>query len=133
MKKWNDRKLFSPEGNLLKFSNNQLVDTLNGDCYPVIDDIPVILPEKEKADIQETELHKNLNSNFNYIDHYTKDAEVFDYSEKPNKITAIESMRLHQAIIKEVPKSAKTILDIGCGGAWLARELLKTDNNCNVI
>lgn len=61
----------------------------------------------------------------NYVAHYQRDAIEFDYWEAPaDAATRHESDRLHATILREVPATARVVLDVGCGNAWLARHLL---------
>lgn len=61
---------------------------------------------------------------FDYLDHYEQDAEIFDYFETPaDPATRHENQRLHETILREIPASARLVLDIGCGNAWLAEAL----------
>lgn len=59
-----------------------------------------------------------------YTEHYRIDAEEFDYFEEPRGISAHEEKRLHQTIIRSVPASAGTILDVGCGRGWVAAHFI---------
>jgi SAM-dependent methyltransferase len=61
---------------------------------------------------------------FNYIEHYKKDAVEFDYFEEKKGATAHDERRLREYVISKVPKAAETILDVGCGNGWAAKELL---------
>ena len=61
----------------------------------------------------------------NYVAHYQRDALAFDYFATPtDPATVHESERLHEEIVSHVPASAQVVLDVGCGSAWVARELL---------
>jgi SAM-dependent methyltransferase len=61
-------------------------------------------------------------SSSDYLDHYAKDAEFFDYFAAPeDPATRHENRRLHEAICRNLPREPSTILDIGCGGAWFAK------------
>ena len=61
----------------------------------------------------------------NYVAHYQQDAIEFDYWELPDHAATVhESDRLHATILREVPATARVVLDVGCGNAWLARHLL---------
>ncbi len=59
-----------------------------------------------------------------YIEHYKKDAEEFDYFEERFGATEDDEKRLREYIISEIPRQADLILDAGCGSAWLASYLL---------
>ncbi|MGB9771816.1 MAG: methyltransferase domain-containing protein [Candidatus Kapaibacteriota bacterium] len=79
--------------------------------FQILDGIPILLP-KQKT---------------NYIEHYQKDAELFDYFEPRLKETESEEERLAQYILWRIPPKAKLIADVGCGKGWLARRLLRLD------
>ena len=90
--------------------------------------IPVILP-KVKGEIKNTtQLHEDSGTEFNYIDHYDKDAKVFDYNEKSDDVTENERTRLNQRIISKISKESKLILDVGCGNGWLSRMIQNNEN-----
>lgn len=63
-------------------------------------------------------------SDFNYIEHYKKDAVEFDYFEERKGATAHDERRVREFIISKVPKNADSILDVGCGNGWVAKEFL---------
>jgi ubiquinone/menaquinone biosynthesis C-methylase UbiE len=62
---------------------------------------------------------------FNYREHYQKDAVEFDYFEQRTKATAHEERRVREYLISKVPTDARSILDVGCGRAWVAENFLK--------
>jgi ubiquinone/menaquinone biosynthesis C-methylase UbiE len=62
---------------------------------------------------------------FDYLEHYKTDAEVFDYFEERTGGTEHDERRLREYILHELPPS-KTILDVGCGSAWLAKHFQKS-------
>lgn len=91
--------------------------------------IPVILPRQVEEALETTEVHRKVGSTFQYIDHYTKDAQVFDYFEEPESpLTRDERNRLDQKILRLIPPHAKRILDVGCGNGWLSKAVQR-DNN----
>ncbi len=59
---------------------------------------------------------------FDYIEHYKTDAEEFDYFEERPAATAHDERRVREYIKSKVPKTSKTILDVGAGSAWVAQE-----------
>jgi SAM-dependent methyltransferase len=63
-------------------------------------------------------------SNFNYIDHYKKDAVEFDYFEERTGATEHDERRVREYILSKVPKNVNSILDVGCGKGWVAKEFL---------
>ena len=63
-------------------------------------------------------------NDFNYIDHYKKDSEEFDYFEERKGATAHDERRVREYVLSKVPKNAKDILDVGCGRAWIANYFL---------
>ncbi|MFN0081807.1 MAG: hypothetical protein ACKVOM_04755, partial [Ferruginibacter sp.] len=109
--------IFSPKDNSLT--------THNGNMYLIRNDIAIMIDAAQQKNGHERDLHKNLNSNFDYLQHYETDAALFDYfnAHEPST-TKNERNRGRQAIINAVPKNAVTILDIGCCGAWLAAYFL---------
>jgi len=62
---------------------------------------------------------------FDYTQHYKIDAEKFNYFEERLGATADDEKRVHQSIISNVPANAESILDVGCGSAWVAEYFLK--------
>lgn len=62
----------------------------------------------------------------NYIDHYKKDAEIFDYfEERKCKATEHDERRLREYILSLIPKNSELILDAGSGSGWAAEKLIK--------
>jgi 2-polyprenyl-3-methyl-5-hydroxy-6-metoxy-1,4-benzoquinol methylase len=57
---------------------------------------------------------------FDYINHYKIDAEEFDYFEERTGATEDDEKRVHEFIISTVNQKTKSILDVGCGSAWVA-------------
>lgn len=86
--------------------------------YPIKNKIPVMLPPTPldiKIIIKGVEYKA-----FNYIDHYEKDACNFDYLEERIGETGHSERRTREYITSIIPDSAKRILDVGCGNAWVA-------------
>jgi len=63
-------------------------------------------------------------ADFNYIDHYKKDAVEFDYFEERKGATEHDERRVREYIISKIPKNVYSILDVGCGKGWVAQEFL---------
>ena len=81
--------------------------------YEIKNNIPVLLPDKEKPGME-------------YIEQYQKDPEVYDYfAERELQATKVEEKRLREYIYHKIPKNAETILDVGSGCAWLAHKAIK--------
>ena len=131
MEKWLTTILKNPQtGNGFEYNENTntLIDYSNHQSFPIINNIPVIIQENTPAG--KSNLHDNLNTQFNYVDHYEKDAEIFDYfSDILSKSSRVEEKLLRKHILSEITKDAGLILDVGCGSAWLAGELVKKGKN----
>ena len=63
-------------------------------------------------------------SDFNYIEHYKKDATDFYYFEERKGATAHDERRVREYIISKVSISVGSVLDVGCGRAWVAEHYL---------
>jgi ubiquinone/menaquinone biosynthesis C-methylase UbiE len=61
---------------------------------------------------------------FNYKDHYKKDAIEFDYFEEKKGASEHDERRVREYLISKIPKDVKSILDVGCGNGWVAKEFL---------
>ncbi|HET8574003.1 MAG TPA: methyltransferase domain-containing protein [Edaphocola sp.] len=98
----------------LKYNDAGNYLTTGGDAgqFPVIKNVPVLLSHNTGKE-----------GNFNYQEHYEKDAEAYDYFADWEDGQQEESRRLRQHILREIPKQAKWVLDVGCGGGWLAKAL----------
>lgn len=101
-----------------KADTNELVST-DGDTFRLIESVPILLSKNEK-------------DGFDYKDHYQADAVAYDYfEEEPDPISREEVKRLHENILSEIPANTNWILDVGCGGGWLAKSM--TGKQRNVI
>jgi len=80
--------------------------------FEINNSIPVLLPKlSDKIEM-------------NYIEHYEKDAELFDYfEERECKATEHDEERLRQFIVSLIDKPYRTILDIGSGSGCLAEKI----------
>ena len=108
-------------GEKLTVRGQQLLNEKRQYTYPIVDGIPVLLPNQISNHVEIDSLHQDFGSSFDYIDHYQQDAVVFDYF-KPfvSGATRHEERRLHEAIQHRVSNDAGIILDVGCGKGWVA-------------
>lgn len=113
--------LKSPIGNNnLLYSNDKILDEINQNEYLVLNNIPILLPQESK-----------LNEfNLDYIKHYGEDHKYFDYFVDTTCLPQLDDeRRVHEVIINKVSKNAINILDVGCGGAWVANHFTKLKKN----
>jgi SAM-dependent methyltransferase len=67
---------------------------------------------------------ENQDRDFDYLAHYRADNEAFDYFMEKGAASRHEERRLREMIIRRVPSTARTIVDVGCGNAWVAGTFL---------
>jgi SAM-dependent methyltransferase len=92
----------------------------NGYTFEIKNFIPILLDD-------------NVESGFDYKEHYVTDAELFDYFEQRTGGTAHDERRVREYVLSKIPESAKSVLDVGCGRAWIAKELIrKKDFVCSL-
>ena len=96
-------------------ADNMTLQSEKGYTYKVNNYIPVML-------------NTGKSKNFDYANHYAKDAELFDYFEKRSGGTEHDENRVKEYILSKIPNSAETILDVGCGRAWIAEKLITKKN-----
>ncbi len=104
---------FSTEGNELICANCE-------NKYPVMDNVPVLLPEDETNSEIKSKIHEQSGTSFKYIDHYQKDAYTSDYFEKRDSGTEHGERRVREYISAEISGKKGIILDVGCGKGWVA-------------
>ncbi|MBW2998074.1 class I SAM-dependent methyltransferase [Candidatus Woesearchaeota archaeon] len=68
-----------------------------------------------------------MTQKFNYVDHYKIDAKEFDYFEERTGATEHDERRVHEYILSRINYEAKSILDVGAGGAWVAKTFENSD------
>lgn len=86
--------------------------------------VPFILPVQSLKH-QSSRIHQDHHTHFDYLDHYQRDAEEFDYfQEFTGKVDREEWNRLQSMITSRITKGEKTILDVGCGNGWLAKAMV---------
>jgi SAM-dependent methyltransferase len=88
---------------------NSLVKSSGGNEYHIVNGIPVVIDTSTKE--------------AQHVRHYTTDAEQFDYFEERDAATEHDEERLRQTILRRVDKYTQSVLDVGCGRAWVARAL----------
>lgn len=95
----------------LRLNEQGELTSSTGDSFRIIDGIPLMLESAVEGDAH-------------YREHYTTDAQEFDYfEEREDPATAHDEHRLYQSILRHVKADAQSVLDVGCGRAWVAREL----------
>lgn len=105
-------------------TTNSLSDGKSDSKYPIVESVPQILID-ESYYIAQSSLHKEQATKFSYRDHYQKDTEIFNYFDKNvSSVERNELVRLHQSILEEVTTDMSIVLDVGCGGGWVSKELV---------
>ena len=119
MKKWLMEILCNPYtgAKLLEENENILFDA-DGVAFPICRGVPVFL-DQQGEDETDREFH--------YINHYTIDAEVFDYyRDKHDRLEEASVGLLQTSILKQIPKTTRMLLDVGCGCAYIAKHFMNT-------
>lgn len=81
-----------------------------GASYDIHDDIPLLISTQHQIEGQ-----------FDYLEHYRRDNAACDYFEPRTGATAHGERRLREFILSKIPRNVKSILDVGCGSAWIAK------------
>ncbi|WP_372932297.1 class I SAM-dependent methyltransferase [Mariniphaga sediminis] len=102
--------------------NDELICTNCNQKYDIANNVPLLLQYTEPEEQPATELHKNQGTLFNYIEHYQKDAKVYDYFSERDSGTEHGDRRVREYIASQIPLKKGRILDVGCGKAWVARD-----------
>lgn len=101
-----------------------LVEEVSNIRYPIVNDVANFL-KNNHGKKNTTELHEQFESQFDYAGHYQTDSVFFDYLKEDDSVTTRnERKRSRQSIIHSVPENAEIILDVGCGGGWVAEHFL---------
>lgn len=95
-------------------SEYKTLENQNGYKYEIINSLPIMIA------------NENIDSDFNYMEHYQKDASIFDYFEERSGGTEHDERRVREYVLSKIPESCSSILDVGCGKAWIAKELVKS-------
>jgi SAM-dependent methyltransferase len=77
----------------------------------------------EKTESVHSDFHETFGSEFDYVGHYQKDAHEFDYFEKRGGAIGHNERRVREFILKKLPPNPGLVLDVGCGGGWVATAL----------
>lgn len=120
MKTWLLEILYNPYtgAKLREESDNLLLDTNNA-AFPVQGDVPLFLDAQDE---------KISEQDFHYINHYTIDAEVFDYyRDRNDKLEQVSVSLLRRSIIRQIPRNTRFLLDVGCGCAYIAKHFINSD------
>jgi len=95
------------------------------DRFAIKEGVPILLPATAATALETTALNNEEGTRFQYREHYQTDAAVYNYAEEPHyPVEREEAARLHSQILARIPAGAKWVLDVGCGGAWLAAALV---------
>ena len=119
MKTWLLEILYNPYtgAKLREESDNLLLDTNNA-AFPVQGDVPLFLDAQDE---------KISEQDFHYINHYTIDAEVFDYyRDRNDKLEQVSVSLLRRSIIRQIPRNTRFLLDVGCGCAYIAKHFISS-------
>jgi 2-polyprenyl-3-methyl-5-hydroxy-6-metoxy-1,4-benzoquinol methylase/uncharacterized protein YbaR (Trm112 family) len=102
--------------------NNYLISEKSGIKYNISGSIPILLSDHSAYFDQI--IKDTAFQDFDYIDHYQNDAELFDYFEERRGATKDDERRIYETIESAVSKKVdnSTILDVGCGRAWVAQK-----------
>ena len=104
------------------------VHEASGRRYPVRAGVPEFNVEELPLIDSTAPVHRDYGTTFHYRTHYQLDADYFDYFAAPPVPAWVdENRRLHEVILGHVPAAPATVLDVGCGNAWLAGALLQRD------
>jgi len=97
----------------LTVKDNRLHNLENTNSYEFSNNFFKLIPQKLKEN--------------NYIEHYEKDGEVYDYFQNLEcKATAEDWKRLRQTILSKINFLDKNsiVIDVGSGGGWAAEKLV---------
>ncbi len=117
---------------ILDKNREKIINKTSGNEFAVLSGIPIIKDTQEQKGLGSTKLHENHSSTFQYLSHYEKDAELFDYFEvTPCEATKHEERRLHESIFSLIKNNNAFLLDVGCGNGWAS--LMGNKKGLNVI
>ncbi len=106
-------------------STASLISADTADRFAIRENVPVLLTDNLHSSLATSQHHQVAGTTFQYKEHYQNDAVAYDYTEESdNAVEQEEINRLRQTILSQIPASAQWVLDVGCGGAWLAKALI---------
>jgi 2-polyprenyl-3-methyl-5-hydroxy-6-metoxy-1,4-benzoquinol methylase len=106
-------------------AGKEVLINAKGTAYAVENEVPVLLPLVNTMAVENASFHQQTNSHFNYAEHYQQDSFLFDYfKEDESAVGRFERNISRKMIISKVPDSTGIILDVGCGGGWVAQHFL---------
>jgi 2-polyprenyl-3-methyl-5-hydroxy-6-metoxy-1,4-benzoquinol methylase/uncharacterized protein YbaR (Trm112 family) len=109
----------------LRAGEDALAADTHSEKFSIKEQVPILLTDSIPATLGTTERHQEAGTAFQYKEHYQNDAVAYDYTEEAeNAVEKEEITRLRQTILSQIPSSAEWVLDVGCGGAWLAKALV---------
>ena len=115
-------KLACPNcGNTLNYNENgNLLTCTAYNCrFRIAKNVPLLIGNKQNSEIAE---NSNSMHRFDYLEHYKTDAEEFDYFEERTGATEHSERRIREDILSQIPPGVSSILDVGCGSAWVAKK-----------
>ena len=106
----------------------QLFDEKSNAKFNIKEGVPILVINNVQEEQTTIPSNNLVVKAFNYKDHYQTDAQVYDYGNEHHQhpVEQAEINFLRRYILSEIPQNALIVLDIGCGGAWLAAALLPT-------
>ncbi len=102
---------------------NELVCGECNQSYSIENGVPVFIKRFDYEKEMQSDLHKNQDTVFKYVDHYQKDGVEHDYFQERGAGTEHGDRRVREHIISNITKKAGVVLDVGCGSAWVAKNL----------
>jgi 2-polyprenyl-3-methyl-5-hydroxy-6-metoxy-1,4-benzoquinol methylase/uncharacterized protein YbaR (Trm112 family) len=103
-----------------------LKDGSHPETFNIKSNVPILLTQELDSSLANTDRHKQAGTEFQYKEHYQNDAVAYDYTEEAeNPVEREEVRRLRQTIVSKIPGNINWVLDVGCGGGWLANEMQK--------
>jgi SAM-dependent methyltransferase len=109
---------------LLRPEQDSLICAKCGSIFRVERNVPILLQFDRTMKVADPSAG---DFDFDYLTHYQRDAENFNYFEERVGATAHDERRLREYILNEFPTKAESVLDVGSGSAWLAAHYQGSD------